>query len=88
MAIHINAIYQDGVLRPGVPLDLPNNTRVVITVAPVAKAPQCDEDESLLRHGPKQITVDEFHRILESLTISAPPLSPDWDRHDIYSDHD
>ncbi|RIK79776.1 MAG: hypothetical protein DCC67_10095 [Planctomycetota bacterium] len=86
MAIQIDAIYQDGVLRPSAPLDRPDSTPVIVTVTPAVALQGADGNRGCQRG--RRITVDEFRRIMKDCTIKAPPLPPDWDRHDVYSDHD
>lgn len=90
MVIHIEATYENGILRPSEPLDLPNQTPVHLTV--VSEESFQDEnslsliDESL-PEGP-MITVEDFRRIMEQNTLRARSLPIDFDRDDIYADHD
>lgn len=88
MVIHIDATYENGVLRPSEPLDLPNQTPVHVTV--VAQDRVEGEDPSTdeaLPAGP-EVSAADFRRILEQGSIRAGTLPIDFDRDDIYSDHD
>jgi predicted DNA-binding antitoxin AbrB/MazE fold protein len=38
MSVQVDAVYQNGILRPLQPLHLPENERVVVTVSPAAQA--------------------------------------------------
>lgn len=77
MVIHIESTYENGVLRPSEPLDLPNQTPVHVTVV----------SEEILPDAP-QLTVDEFRKIMKEGTFRGGTLSVDFDRDDIYSDYD
>ena len=83
MAIHIDAIYADGVLRPATPLDLPDRTQVQVAVFPVRTIPR----DASLRSSSK-LSVGEFRRIMREETVRVGSLSANSDRDDIYSDHD
>jgi predicted DNA-binding antitoxin AbrB/MazE fold protein len=92
MVIHIDATYENGILRPSEPLNLPNATPVHVTVVPhtghkAEDALADDIDEDVLPAGPI-LTVEEFRHVMEQGTIRAPSLPLDFDRDDIYSDHD
>ena len=88
MAIHIQATYENGVLRPNEPLDLPNCTPVHVTVVPQnERLGESDDLEETLPDRPP-ITVEQFERIMSQGVIRAGTLSLSFDRDDIYSDHD
>ncbi|MDZ4656768.1 MAG: antitoxin family protein [Bythopirellula sp.] len=87
MVIHIEATYENGILRPSVPLNLPNSTPVHVTVVPRSDVVGDETDEDVLPQGPN-LTVQEFRKVMEEGTIRAPSLPLDFDRDDIYSDHD
>jgi predicted DNA-binding antitoxin AbrB/MazE fold protein len=87
MVIHVDATYENGILRPSEPLNLPNATPVHVTVVPQSDILTDDTNEDILPAGPV-LTVEEFQRIMKEGTIRAPSLPLDFDRDDIYSDHD
>lgn len=87
MVIHIEATYVNGILRPSEPLNLPNATPVHVTVVPRSDVLSDDTDEDVLPPGPI-LTVEQFRNVMEQGTIRAPSLPLDFDREDIYSDHD
>ena len=87
MAIHFDATYEDGVLRPQTPLDLPNSTPVHVTVVPRGGHAEQDQEDESLPDGPR-LTVDQFLQIMRKGTFRANSLPVDFDRDDIYADHD
>lgn len=88
MVIHIDATYENGVLRPSEPLDLPNQTPVHVTVVPQENLQSEDSfGNEVLPEGPT-VSVDEYRRILDRGTVRAGTLPVDFDRDDIYADHD
>lgn len=87
MIIHIEATYENGILRPSEPLNLPDATPVHVTIIPQSDIVADDTDEDVLPTGPI-LTTEEFRRVMEQGTIRAPSLPVDFDRDDIYSDHD
>jgi predicted DNA-binding antitoxin AbrB/MazE fold protein len=87
MVIHIEATYENGILRPSEPLNLPNATPVHVTIVAQSNILTEDNDEDILPAGPT-LTFEEFQRIMKEGTICAPSLPLDFDRDDIYSDHD
>ena len=89
MVFHLQATYEDGALRPDVPLALPDRTRVDVTVKAQNDAivEGADDDDEALPDGPR-LTVEEFRRILANRGPGVGTLPVDFDRHDIYSDHD
>jgi predicted DNA-binding antitoxin AbrB/MazE fold protein len=88
MVIHIDATYENGVLRPSKPLNLPNQTPVHVTVVPQEQLEHSNSSaEEELPEGP-MVSLDDFRRILNAGTIRAGSLPNDFDRDDIYSDHD
>lgn len=89
MVIHIEATYENGILRPSEPLNLPNATPVHVTVVPHTDVLADDTDEEVLPPG-RALTAEEFRRILKEGVIrgAGRGLPIDFDRDDIYSDHD
>lgn len=83
MTIHVAATYENGVLRPAEPLNLPDRTPVQVTVVSARK----DASEPALRTSSKS-SVEEFRRIMREETIRVGALPVSFDRDDIYSDHD
>jgi hypothetical protein len=94
MAIEASGAYRDGAIHPDQPLPLPENTPVRVIVVPQANffppVPFPITREDVLATWPKslRITPEEFDRIVDAYSISAPPLPDDFSRADIYSDHD
>ena len=70
MVIHIEATYENGVLRPSHPLDLPNATPVHVTVIPQSGVFADDTEEDILPAGPV-LTVEQFRNVMEQGTIRA-----------------
>jgi predicted DNA-binding antitoxin AbrB/MazE fold protein len=94
MVIHVDATYENGILRPSEPLDLPNATPVHVTVVPhtghkTEDTLADDIDEDVLPAGPI-LTAEDVRRIIEQGAIrgTGRGLPIDFDRDDIYSDHD
>jgi predicted DNA-binding antitoxin AbrB/MazE fold protein len=89
MVIHIDATYENGILRPSEPLNLPNAMPVHVTVVPQSEILADDTDEDVLPTGPI-LTAEEVRRIIEEGAIrgTGVGLPIDFDRDDIYSDHD
>ena len=90
MSQQIDAIYDDGVLKPLVPLSLPDKTRVKLTVdaqpaEKVARANGPEQDHRVVEAGP---AADDFDAELSSLLFDGPTLPADFSRADIYADHD
>jgi predicted DNA-binding antitoxin AbrB/MazE fold protein len=80
----IEATYRDGAFYPVNPVNLPENTRVVINL------PAQSTREEIIAMRPKapKITVEEFEAIIKKNSLSAPSLPVDFSREDIYSEHD
>jgi predicted DNA-binding antitoxin AbrB/MazE fold protein len=78
MSQQIDAIYDGGVLKPLVPLALPDQARVKLTVEaqPVAGS----ADAAGVEAG--------FDAALEPLLFDGPNLPAGFSRADIYADHD
>jgi predicted DNA-binding antitoxin AbrB/MazE fold protein len=89
MVIHVDATYENGILRPSEPLNLPNATPVHVTVVPQSDVLADDTDEDVLPPS-RALTAEEFRKILEEGVIrgAGGGLPIDFDRDDIYSDHD
>jgi len=82
MTIDIDATYRDGAIHPEVPLNLPENTPLHVTV--VAK-PQ--NEKPVLPPSPR-FTAEELRERIAKYGVSVGSLPPDFSREDIYSDHD
>ncbi|HMP07765.1 MAG TPA: hypothetical protein PJ982_15550 [Lacipirellulaceae bacterium] len=89
MSFEFDATYRDGAIQPDVPLNLPNNTPVHVTVATKPSAPRRTGDEIVARR-PKspRITPEEFRALIANHAVHVGTLPPDFSREDIYSDHD
>ena len=74
MSDQIDAIFDHGVFRPLVPPALPDQSRVKLTVEPVA-------------YG-DGLPAADFDAELDSLLSDGPSLPNDFSRADIYADHD
>jgi predicted DNA-binding antitoxin AbrB/MazE fold protein len=85
MSQQIDAIYVDGVLKPLVPLALPDQTRVKLTVDATTAQGTVGPDES---GGEANGGASEFDRELEPLLFDGPSLPANFSRADIYADHD
>jgi predicted DNA-binding antitoxin AbrB/MazE fold protein len=78
MSQQIDAIYDGGVLKPIVPLSLPDKSRVRLTVDPADDQTAPDQSNG----------VTDLDAELESLLFDGPTLPADFSRADIYADHD
>ena len=78
MSHQFDAIYDDGVFKPLVPLALPDKARVKITVdaLPMSEATVASQKST------------DFDAELEALLFDGPNLPADFSRADIYADHD
>lgn len=76
MAQQIQAVYEGGVLRPLLPLTLPEHARVTLDIVPAVVA------------LPTMLSDEEFDRQLAELGADGPTLPADFSRADIYADHD
>ena len=89
MVYQFQATFEDGVLRPNEPLALPDHSLVDVTAIPRSEsATDAVDDEDEVRPETPQLTVSEFRRILSEHSVSVGTLPVDFDRHDIYADHD
>lgn len=94
MSQQIDAIYDHGVFKPLVPLDLPNKARVKLTVdsqtvgEPEQSTPGRQEagPEGRVTKG-SEVPAD-FDAGLDALLFDGPTLPADFSRADIYADHD
>lgn len=78
----ISAIYENGVLRPLTPLDLPDHEVVQLVVAPLPAI------EASSPSVPGRMSSEEFRRRLKELVTYDGALPDDFSRADIYADHD
>jgi predicted DNA-binding antitoxin AbrB/MazE fold protein len=79
----IEATYRDGAFYPVHPINLPENTRVEVSVP----AQLSREEIIAMRPKAPKITVEEFEAIIKKNSLSAPSLPVDFSREDIYSEH-
>jgi predicted DNA-binding antitoxin AbrB/MazE fold protein len=75
MSQQIDAIYDNGVLKPLAPLSLPDKARVKLTV----ETQPLEGSDSTISVGA------EFDAALEPLLFDGPKLPADFSRADIYS---
>jgi predicted DNA-binding antitoxin AbrB/MazE fold protein len=79
----VQAVFENGVLRPIEPLNLTEKELVTVSVA-----------NGQANNGPipdsAPLSDDEFERLLDELASESTqlPLPPDFSRADIYADHD
>ena len=86
MSEQIDAIFDQGVLKPLAPLNLPDQARVKVTVETVNTESVAKQNGTL--DAPRGKEGDHFDSELEPLLFSGPTLPPDFSRADIYADHD
>jgi predicted DNA-binding antitoxin AbrB/MazE fold protein len=87
MTRSIQAVYQNGVLRPLEPLNLSENERVTVIIDSGLSAANGASGPAALE---TPLSDEEFHRLLDELA-SGPPLPhlpADVSRVDVYADHD
>jgi hypothetical protein len=88
MTINVHATYRAGLIHPDVPLNLPDNTPIELTiVASDAQANPLQAADPPRAISPR-ITVDELRSILAKHAVSVGTLPVDFSRADIYEDHD
>jgi predicted DNA-binding antitoxin AbrB/MazE fold protein len=87
MSPEIDAIYENGVFKPLVPLSLPDKAHVRIRVSSSA-LPSADRDAIEAENGVKAISPSDFDAQLDELLFDGPSLPADFSRADIYADHD
>jgi predicted DNA-binding antitoxin AbrB/MazE fold protein len=94
MSEQIDAIYDNGVLKPVMPLALPDKARVKLTIDAASVSEPAEkiagqkgvEREKGAAEGD---TADrDFDRELDALLFEGPSLPADFSRADIYADHD
>jgi predicted DNA-binding antitoxin AbrB/MazE fold protein len=80
MVQHVEAVYENGVLRPLGPLDLPDRAIVHISIS----------EEPLPAQGSAkgELSVAEFESLLDELATDGPSVPGTFSRADIYCDHD
>jgi predicted DNA-binding antitoxin AbrB/MazE fold protein len=85
MQVSFEAIFEDGVFKPVVPLSIPDHARVQLTIIE-----QGTHSSYLHRSLPdfSQSTDDEFWSDLQTAQIDGPTLPADFTRADIYLDHE
>lgn len=84
----IEATYRDGAFYPTLPISLPENTRVEVTLPAESTRPLTREQILAMRPKAPKFTSEQLDALLEKNHISAPSLPFDFSRADIYSDHD
>lgn len=87
MSEPIDAIFDHGVLKPLVPLDLPDQAHVKVTVdrGNSAAAAPGGRPNATVRESEAG---GDFDAELDALLFDGPSLPPDFSRADIYADHD
>lgn len=80
----VRAVYEGGVFRPVLPVNLPESCEVEFVPHPVGQV-----QEPVFISDP-QLTVEEFRQLLDEMAASPPSrvLPADFSRADIYDDHD
>jgi predicted DNA-binding antitoxin AbrB/MazE fold protein len=76
MVQHIEAIYENGVLRPLSPLQLADHAHVFVRVTDTGTEEAAE------------LSLSEFDRLLDELASDGPSVPGTFSREDIYSDHD
>lgn len=88
MTINVHATYRDGLIHPAVPLNLPDNTPVEVTIVAsngnVSTLPETDPPRPVA----PRISVEELRSLLAKHAVTIGTLPADFSRADIYSDHD
>jgi predicted DNA-binding antitoxin AbrB/MazE fold protein len=88
MSSEIDAIYENGVFKPLVPLSLPDKAQVRLTVSSSADA---NAERIAIDRATADTTNggnDDFDAGLDELLFDGPSLPADFSRADIYADHD
>jgi predicted DNA-binding antitoxin AbrB/MazE fold protein len=80
----IEATYRDGAFYPVHPINLPENTRVEVSVP----AQLSREDIIAMRPKAPRFTGEQLQALINANHVSVGSLPPDFSRADIYSDHD
>lgn len=88
MTINVHATYRDGLIYPAVPLNLPDNTPVEVTVVASNGTVGAPTESDPPRPVAPRITVDELRSLLAKHAVTIGTLPADFSRADIYSDHD
>lgn len=80
----VRAVYEGGVFRPTLPVNLPEACEVEFVPQQVGKV-----QEPVFISNP-QLTAEEFSRLLDEMAATPPGkvLPRDFSREDIYEDHD
>jgi len=73
MTLRVEAIYQDGVLRPLVPVDLPESQHVTILISPTASGPS-QRDRALVERARTEVaamsqvpTIETVRQVLSKI---------------------
>jgi predicted DNA-binding antitoxin AbrB/MazE fold protein len=74
MIQHIRAIYENGVLRPPTPLNLPDDTQVDLAI-------ESSRERVALSDA-------EVKKLLDEFAVDVPKTESTFSREDIYFDHD
>jgi Protein of unknown function DUF104 len=87
MTRNVEAVYEQGVLRPLEPLDLPENMRVTLTIHSIPDAKNRAPSPAV---PDVALSDDDFNRLLDELASgpALPHLPADFSRADAYLDHD
>ena len=87
--VTIHAVFENGVFRPTVPVQLPESREVEFELRLVPPHSSALGSEPVFISRP-QLSIEEFgHKLAEMAAIgSVQSLPPDFSRADIYDDHD
>ena len=79
MVQHIEAIYENGVLKPLTPLAAPEHARLQIDVI---------VEDAATRQSEGELSLAEFDQSIDELATDGPSVDSTFPRSEIYSDHD
>jgi hypothetical protein len=89
MTIHVHATYRAGLIHPDVPLNLPDNTPVDVTVVANGGGQTASSQEGdPPRAVSPRFTSEQLRELIAKHGVSVGTLPIDFSRSDIYSDHD
>ncbi len=88
MTINVHATYRDGLIHPAVPLNLPDNTPVEVTIVASKGTVSAPPESDSPRPVAPRITVDELRSLLAKHAVTIGTLPADFSRADIYSNDD
>jgi hypothetical protein len=88
MTINVHATYRDGLIYPAVPLNLPDNTPVEVTIVANDKTKSSTSEGDPPQVVSPRFTRDQLRQRIAQHGVSVGTLPVDFSRADIYSDHD